>query len=297
MSDVEVGARASAWNVPRLFDDITLLHLITAVTLALVIFFGFEDIAFKFATQMAMLLVILKPRMLVRPELWAVISLVATAVLVLSWSTSDNHKYLLVYWLWAVALATYLHDHADVILSSHARFFLIFVFLVAAVQKTFSPTYMSGEMFELKLLTDDRFQAFGHLLGIDRTISDTVSVELSSLKSPLAVYENNSRVISSNDHVRTMAQVITWYDLLVQYLIGALFLIRRKWSDLLGHIVLLAFIYTTYIAAPVFGFGWLLAIYGVTLVKGRSPLLELAYAGAFVAVLCYQSPWRDWVLN
>jgi hypothetical protein len=80
--------------------------------------------------------------------------------LVQDWSSADNHKYLLAYWLWVMTLATAVRDEelGELVLVRHARFFLIFVFLVAALQKLFSPTYMSGEVFELKLLLDERFK-------------------------------------------------------------------------------------------------------------------------------------------
>lgn len=287
-------ARLDSW-----LEGIDLLTAVASVTFLLTIFFGFDDFPFRFASQIAFAAVLLRPAFLLRGEFWLALSLVATAVLICSWSEADNHKYLFVYWHWVLTFAMFAPDRATAenLLRWHARFFLVFVFLVASAQKFFSPSYMSGEMFELKLLVDDRFQAFGHLVGIDRSIPDGVVVEMAKLRSPLAVFEDDALKIGSNAYVGKVAQLITMYDFLVQVAIGLLFVPARRLTDKLGHLLLLFFIFTTYLPAPVFGFGWTLAIYGFTLVKGRDKSLTWAYVAAFVAILLYQAPWRDWVLR
>ena len=75
---------------------------------------------------------------------------------------ADNHKYLLCHWLWVMCVAHIPGDRelTDRIIRFNARFFLIFIFLGAAVQKYLSVTYISGGMFELELLLDGRFRAF-----------------------------------------------------------------------------------------------------------------------------------------
>ena len=287
-------ARAEKW-----FDDIRLIDAVSALTLMLAVFFGFDQPLFKLGIQAALLGVLLRPSLIKNPMMWLVLSVFATIVLFEAWSTADNHKYLFVYWFWVVTIARWVEPQGkdEAVLRAHARFFLVFVFLVAAAQKIASPTYMSGEMFELKLLLDERFKAFGHLLGIDRSIPEAVRLEIVNLKSPLSVYADNAIRISSNDFVHSTAKLITWYDLLVQIAIGLLFIPGKRITDLLGHAVLLFFIFTTYLPAPVFGFGWTLAIYGLTLAKGQYRFMALLYAAAFLAILGYQSPWRDWVLE
>lgn len=276
-----------------------LLPSICALTMCLCTFFGFTEALFAIVAQVALIAVLVRPDLLTRCELWLVLAVSATAVLISDWSVFDNHKYLLTYWLWVVAIATYAQqfDMGQSVLTWHARLFLVFIFLMAAVQKMASPTYMSGEMFEIKLLLDSRFAAFAQLAGIDPELLSKVHLELSSLRSPLTEFPDNARLISSNDHVRWVALAITWYDLLIQIAIGALFVPARKWADRAAHVLLLFFIFTTYVPAPVFGFGWLLAILGYTLAREReSPLIVNLYMASFVAILLYQLPWREWVV-
>ena len=281
---------------PRTWNT-TMLEVVLAATMVLIVSFGFQEPIFKIASQITIFAFIIRPALIRNPVIWFVLAAIATISLLLSWTSADNHKYLFVYWLWVVFLAVVVRDEplAERVLRSNARFFLVFVFLVAALQKGLSPSYMSGEMFELKLLTDRRFQAFAQLMGVDPAVFTTAKVAFVQLKSPLSEFIDDTVVVASTDGVRTLAVWITWYDLWIQVAIGVLFIFRRHLTDILGHLCLLFFIFTTYIPAPVFGFGWTLTIYGFATTKGRFPRLAATYVVAFIAILLYQLPWRDWV--
>lgn len=293
------GAEGLLADVTAALDSSSLRQSVAAFSLFLAVVFGFDSSYFKIVSQVAILAVLLRPRLLQSLYLWAPISIMATLTLIAEWSVADNHKYLLVYWLWVVTLSCAIPDIplAERILEGHARFFLIFVFLAAAVQKLASPTYLSGEMFEVRLLLDTRFQAFSHLLGIDQGTTDAARLAVSQLKSPFTEFANNAVRLPASDLSRWAAMAITWYDLVIQIMIGLIFIPNRRWADIAGHALLLVFIFTTYLPAPVFGFGWTLAIYGFTLSKGRFAVIQILYLVAFVAVLAYQSPWRNWVLG
>ena len=260
---------------------LSLLDAASGLTLFLVVVFGFEAWWAKFIGLTAFLVFLLHPVSIKTPQF------------------ADNHKYLLPYWLWVITLAHAVKPQGfqESLLVTNARFFAVFIFLGAALQKFFSPTYMSGEMFETLLLLDERFRAFAQLSGIDQAIPDAAGKIMSTLKSPLAIVENNQLIFPSNDHVNYMARLITWYDLYVQFAVGLLFVPGRRVTDLFAHALLLFFIFTTYLPAPVFGFGWTLAIIGFVLAKARFKNLHIAYLAAFVAILLYQAPWREWVLQ
>ena len=120
-----------------------------------------------------------------RTWLWAILALIGTLVLTNSWYVADNHKFLLVYWLWVVTIAScYDTETNRNRLCQSMPGSSIFIFLVAALHKSFSPSYMSGEMFETRLLLDERFKAFAHLFEVDKSVTDTALFQYSTLQSP-----------------------------------------------------------------------------------------------------------------
>jgi hypothetical protein len=248
--------------------------------------------------MLALFAVILVPATAKKPALWGVLAIMGAITLVQERDLADNHKYLLCYWLWVMCIA-HIPDSRELrdrIIGVNARFFLVFIFLGAALQKFVSSSYMSGAMFELELLLDGRFTAFAHLVGIDPVLGDDSLKRVILLGNPYVQVVNDSIKLLSTDHVRFVAQLITLYDFYVQVAIGALFLFRRAVPDLIAHVLLLFFIFTTYLPAPVFGFGFTLSILGFALVKERSQYLSAAYLLSMIAVLIYQVPWREWVL-
>ena len=268
------------------------------LTLFLAVIFGFTTWFYQFAAYLALLLVLLVPSLARKAALWGVLAILASITVLQERDLADNHKYLLCYWLWVMCIAHIPNEHElrDRIIRFNARFFLVFIFLGAALQKFVSSGYMSGAMFELELLLDSRFQAFAHLLGIDAALGEESLKRVLLLANPYVQVLNEKILLLSDDHVSFVARLITLYDLYVQVAIGALLLFRRPITDLIAHLLLVFFIFTTYIPAPVFGFGFTLSILGFALVKERSQGLSAAYLMSMVAVLFYQLPWRDWVL-
>jgi len=281
------------------FQRLSQIQFIAGASLFLLVYWGFEEGLAKIVVQLALLAVVLRPALLESRVLWLALSVVNTVALIDGWVAADNHKYLTVYWVYVVTIAVGVSDRklGETILAWHGRFFLVFVFCAAALQKTISPTYMSGEMFEMRLLIDERFKAFGHLLGLDKSVADTAYELSARLRNPMTEFEGNAVALPSTDRIRTLGLVITWYDLLIQYAIGLLFIPGRGITDRIGHYLLLFFIFTTYLPAPVFGFGWLLAIYGLCLSWKRYPAFNIPYTVSFVVILIYQLPWRAWVLK
>jgi hypothetical protein len=275
-----------------------LLKTISLLALVLAVIFGFEHWLFQIVARICLLVFVLKPSSIRRPEFWLALSIAGTVVIIVDWEHIDNHKYLLVYWLWVLFVAHLFAEpkQQQRTIKFNARFFLCLVFLAATAQKLSSPSYRSGAMFEHYLYIDSRFTAFGKLIGVDPSVPDAVKKRIALLRSPFAEVEGRELEIPGSDRARVAARVMTWWDVALQLSIGLLFIPRRSATDKVAHVLLLFFIFTTYLPAPVFGFGWILAIMGVTLAKDRFPKIAAVYMICFVAILLYQVPWRDWVL-
>ncbi len=274
------------------------LQGVSLLTLVLAVIFGFEHWLFQIVARLCLLVFVLQPRSIRRGEFWLALSLAGTIVIVLDWEGADNHKYLLAYWLWVLFIAHLFAqpERQQRTVRFNARFFLCFIFLAASAQKLSSPAYRSGEMFEHLLYVDSRFTAFGKLIGIDPSVPDAVQKRIALFRSPLAQVEDNELEIPGSDRARVAGLALTWWDVSLQLLIGSLLLVRRPVTDRFAHILLLFFILTTYLPAPVFGFGWILGIMGFALAKEKFPKIAAAYLICFAVILIYQVPWRDWVL-
>jgi hypothetical protein len=287
------------WQLAEKLEAVRLGDTVPYLTLFLVVVFPYSWWPFSLASRLALLTVLLFPAAARSAVLWGILAVTATATVVHEWDLADNHKYLLCYWLWVMCVAHISSDQEfrDRIIRFNARFFLIFIFLGAALQKTFSPTYMSGALFETEFLFDPRFQAFAHLIGIDASLGQESAKRLMLLQNPyLNVIDNHIRLVT-DEYLQLVAQAVTWYDLLIQVAIGGLLLFCRRNSDIVAHILLLFFIFTTYVAAPVLGFGITLCVMGFALAKERFQYVSWAYLVAFVAVLAYDIPWRSWVMG
>ena len=275
-----------------------LVDLVSILSLFLAVIFAFPNWLFQIAANLCLLLFLLNPKNVRHPLFWLALALSATIVVARDWHVVDNHKYLLLYWLWILFFCHFLAEPEQKrrTLLFNARFFLCFIFLAAAAQKLSSPTYRSGEMFEYYLYVDSRFTAFGKLFGIDPSVPDAVQKQIALFRSPYSKPLDNELELPGTDRARATALVLTWWDASLQLLIGLLLLFRLRPTDEVAHILLLVFIFTTYLPAPVFGFGWILAIMGLTLAKENFLRIAAAYMISFVAIILYQMPWREWVL-
>lgn len=291
-------ASTRAHALVEFVKQLDLVQAVRVLTLFLAVVFAFPHWLFHMVVWICLLLFLLEGKLIRSPLFWLALALSATVVIVEDWHAADNHKYLLLYWLWVLFVAHLFQDPEQMrrTLRVNARFFLCFIFLVAAAQKLSSRTYMSGEMFEFLLYMDSRFTAFGKLAGIDPSVPDAVQKSLAFYRSPFSQVTNNELLLPGTDRAHAVALLSTWWDLLIQLAMGMLFLLRRRTTDMIAHACLLLFIFTTYFLAPVYGFGWILGILGFTLAKENLPKIAAVYLVAFVAILLYQMPWREWVL-
>src|SRR2546421_4871498 len=163
-----------------------LVEIVSLLTLFLAVIFAFDHWLFEMTARICLLLFLLRPNFIRNPVFWLALSLSGTVVIILDWQAADNHKYLLLYWLWVLFFCHLFGEPEQKrrTLIFNARFFLCFIFLAAAAQKLSSPTYRSGEMFEYFLYVDTRFTAFGKLVGIDPTIPDAVQKSIGFFRSP-----------------------------------------------------------------------------------------------------------------
>ena len=273
------------------------LELATILTVLLVAFHGFKAWYFRLPAQCLVVLGLIFRTILLNPVFWLLLSALAAGRILYHWQDVDNHKFILLYWLCVLTLAHALADDdlKQQLIETNARFFLVFVMLGAVGQKLASTSYMDSSFFEFELLVDTRFRGFAALFGIDPDIPVQARRALELLKDPLVTVQDNRIVVATGAALPPLALFVTWYDLLIQAVIGAAFLFRGRLPELCGHAALLTFIFTAYFAAPVIGFAWTLIIFGVVLARERFPNLAMLYLGALIVTTLYKIPWQAWV--
>jgi hypothetical protein len=268
------------------------IEIIVLLSLGLIIFHGFSTNYFSSAVAFLVL-----PALLYRPLLqhwlfWVLIAGEAAFVVFYEWYAIDNHKFLLFYWALALALAFSLPpEHRQAFLATTARFLLVFVMGGAVVQKTLDVSYLDGSFFEFTLLTDRRFEPFMTALGVDWGDLGYNREVINALRAAYLENDTSAAVLRSSPSVHKIALIVTRWDYWVQVAMAAAFLFETRWLDLLGHIILLVFVVTTYLAAPVIGFGWTLSILGYTLSAGRFPKITLCYLVTFPLLIVYDVQW------
>lgn len=273
------------------------IDLATIITTLLVAFHGFRAWFFALPAQCAVIAGLIFRRLLCNPLFWVFLAALAASRIYWHWHDVDNHKFILLYWLCCMAIA-----HAQAgddlkhrVVTFNARFFLIFIMLGAVAQKASSPSYMDASFFEFELLVDTRFRGFAALFGIDPDLTVRAREFLNMLQSPYHEVEQNAIFLESNPRVTALAVFVTWYDLIIQAVIGVGFLVGGRRGDLIGHLSLLLFIFTAYFAAPVIGFAWTLIIFGAILAKDRFPNILMVYVAALAVTTLYKIPWAQWV--
>ncbi len=242
---------------------------------------GADSIRFG-ATALAAL-GLLSPRAAQSYLLWVPIALLTT--LRLEWP-SDNHDYLLAYWCWSVALSMRARERI-VALAWNARALLGTVFCAAAIWKgILSSDYRDGTFFTASLVLDGRFRDFVLLLGV--TDSGTLLHDMILFRGLLRNgLPGDTATLIIPQALSALAFGLTWATLIIEAVIGVMFVLPKNRYSAAADWLLLAFVLATYAVAPVVGFGWLLLILGLTQCATGRRITRLAYLVSFSIVLSY----------
>lgn len=273
------------------------LELATILTVLLVAFHGFKAWYFRLPAQCLVVLGIIFRAILLSWIFWLLLSVLAAGRILYFWQDVDNHKFILLYWLCCLTLAHWVSDDSlkQTLVETNARFFIVFVMLAAVAQKLASSSYMDASFFEFELLVDTRFRGFAALFGIEPDIPLQARRALELLKDPLVTVEENRIIVTTGPTLPALATFVTWYDLIIQGVIGFAFIFRTRAGDKIGHLALLTFIFTAYFAAPVIGFAWTLIIFGIVLARSQFPNLAMVYVLALLTTTLYKIPWQGWL--
>lgn len=224
--------------------------------------------------------------------LWAAATVIVAVGLVSNWYAVDNHKYLLGYWCLAVCLAL-LARSPDRTLAISARWLIVPVFLLAVVQKTLSPDYLSGAFFYYELLLDDRFAGLAKYIG---GVPDHLRQLNEAARRALVNFDSSLTAVrlQGTPPLAVLGGFVTWWNYLIQAVIALAFALPRSNRFARTRDAwLLLFLFTTYLFAPVIGFGWVLAIMGIAQTDRDQVRVRGLYVAAFLFLQVYRIPWSE----
>jgi hypothetical protein len=229
---------------------------------------------------------------------WLALAGLVLARVVLDWPLSDNHIYLLGYWCLGLGLCLPLSSPFAAV-AEMGRWLVGGAFLCAIVWKgVLAPDFLDARFFRVTLVTDERFE------GLSRSVGGLTDAQLEANRAALVALPQGAElldgpVLMEPAALRRLGLTLTWGGFLLEALVAAAFLSRRP--SLLHrnrHVLLIAFVGLTYAAAPVAGFGWLLAAMGLAQCEPEQRAIRLAYVAAFVIVTIYaETPAVQFVLG
>lgn len=225
---------------------------------------------------------------------WYIVATLLGAAVYVNWATADNHKYLFVYGALALCCVFSLpRQEQDKALAQTSRWLIGLCMLLATAWKLVDPQYLSGGFFQYELLADHRFAAVAQYFGALSPAELAGNVELRELvvNGHLRGFDVREVELTTTPHVTLLAWLFTWWTITIEGLLALLFLVPdRPGVARARNVALLVFGLSTYLIAPVRGFGWMLMLLGFAQCEERDRMFRPAYLAVFVLIQLYLTP-------
>lgn len=234
---------------------------------------------------------------LTKPPFWYVTAMLLGTTIYFNWESSDNHKYLFVYWCLALCTTFSLpRGQWGEGLARTSRLLIALCMILATVWKVATPEYMDSRFFTFELLTDDRFANFTHwTTGVSAQTLE-LNRELRSLLTRDSAAWTSTVQLSGAAQVGPLALFLTWWTVIIEGTLGLLYLLPAgKWTNRTRNTLLILFAATTYSVAPVRGFGWMLMLLGLAqcpsaAANGDEQKFRWGYLAGLLLIQAYMLP-------
>jgi hypothetical protein len=178
-------------------------------------------------------------------------------------------------------------------LATSSRWLIGLCMLLAAIWKFSMPDYGDGSFFQFTLLADERFAHFtAAVAGVPQNVlADNRLLATLLQEGHLVGASVQSVALGSSPAVTSIAWLMTGWTILIEGLLAIAFLVpdsRRVATA--RNLLLLIFATTTYLIAPVRGFGWMLMLLGAAQCEERDRGFRPLYLAAIVLIQAYTLP-------
>ena len=264
------------------------LGIILRLTLFSIIYISQSTgLAGYFANPVIILAIIgfILPSLPKRQSFWVIVAILITLKSLSEWSTQDNHRYLFNYWCIALAIAM---GHKDPLkmLAMNARIFIGLAFAFAVIWKGFlSPDFRNGDYFHFIYLTDSKFQYFLQIFCQipAETINNNYGLMHQLAESPTLQVQ-----LQGMDHLHLIAQMTTWWTLLIESTVAIAFLSpTKKWLGPYRDWLLMTFAIVTYFVITISSFGIILMTLGYTQSSVNNLRIRRAYMATIVIIFVF----------
>lgn len=202
---------------------------------------------------------------------WISVTTLYFLFVIQNWQIIDNHIYLWGYWLLAICTSFFTTNQNESLKLS-AKYLIAFCMAYAFIQKL-NPNFLSGDFFYYKLITDPRFNFIGPF--IQYNLSDVISENTYLINK--VTYETKTLLLNAGPYIlHPISKGLTWYTLLLEGLLSALFFLPRKKAYIWQHSFLLMF-GSLYFVLPIRGFAYTLLTMGFVLIKKEDIKLKVIY--------------------
>ena len=289
-------SRLRSWAAPLLAPD-RRIDVVGGLTLVLLLLTTQKAWGLQVVLIPLVASAVVDRRLVRRARYWFAVLAVYAVGVAPSVLEIDNHEFLLAYWLLALGLSR-LQADPSAGLATSARWLVGAAFAFAVLWKAVSPEYLSGDAFYGYLHLDPRFAGLGAAVS-DLTLADGERTRVVANALRVVGDETAWFAVRDGPGVSRLAAVMTVWTLAIEAVVAACFLAPP--SSCVGRArdaALLTFLFTTYVLAPVLGFGWILVILGMAQAPlERRPVLAVAYTAAFVLVLARATAPLPWLLS
>lgn len=270
------------------------LEIIPLLTIFILLFHGYGTWYAQVATMLLAMVALLYRELLRHPVYWFILACISSLSILSYWHPVDNHKFLLCYVTIMLCCAYCASPSSQLrIIVSNARFLVILLMGMSVFWKIYSSDpYLDGTFFEYTFIADPRFDVFLGLFGIDTNQIADNHQAIANLKQAYMKQDMDAITIYSPIVLKNMAWLTSWWVVIIELVIAILFIFRTPTMDKLGHGSLLLFIVTTYLPAPVYGFGWTLSVLGYAISQAHWPSYSRWYLMCILVLIVYQLPWR-----
>lgn len=270
------------------------LDIIPLLVLFILLFHGYNIWFAQMATMFLAMTALLYRELLRDPRYWFVFICITSLSILTHWHPIDNHKFLLCYITIMLFCAfSAAPENQLKIIAGNARFLIILLMGMSVFWKLYSiDPYLDGAFFEYTFIADKRFEPFLAFFGIDSHQLAGNHKAIGDLQQAYLGQDIDTIQVYSPSLLKNLAWLTGWWVVIIELVIVALFLFRTPLMDKLGHWTMFLFIITTYLPAPVYGFGWTLSVLGYAVSQTYWQSYGRWYLLCILVLMIYQFPWR-----